>query len=207
METNVKTFKDKQPILTVMRTSHLFSLFLTLQISTIYPQKVFNIEGVDVPRTIQFMNENLSLNGGGTLSTTWSDVGVQALYLSELSQDPEFIISDDSKMAIRIEITNSALSAKKLTNFFNESFEKSLGKKIEEVRLQIVEFINCLDNKIAKKDVIQFIYAPADTSIWIYKNERLKCKIKGLSFKKALFGIWLSEKTDVILKNKLLGKV
>ena len=56
-------------------------------------------------------------------------------------------------------------------------------------------------------DGFNLIYSPSDKSIWIYKNNILEGKIPGLEFKKAFFGIWLSDNpVDEDLKNSLLGK-
>ena len=46
-----------------------------------------------------------------------------------------------------------------------------------------------------------------DQTMNIFKNETLKGKIPGFDFKKALFGIWLSDKpVDETLKKNLLGQ-
>ncbi|MEA9413246.1 chalcone isomerase family protein [Flavobacterium sp. PL02] len=183
------------------------TVILTLQFSTVTAQQSFDIEGVIVPRTIQFQNKPLSLNGAGARSAMWSGLYVQALYLSQLSQDPKFIIDSDTEMAIRIEITSSLVSAKKLTKSMDENFQKTAGDNIGALRTRIEELKSYLSDEITKDDVYKLIYSPIDSSVWVYKNEHLKGKISGFDFKKALFGIWLSEKpADEKLKNQLLGK-
>ncbi|MCC9071857.1 chalcone isomerase family protein [Flavobacterium sp. F-65] len=185
----------------------LLIVIMTLQFSTVTAQKAFNIDGVIVPRTIQFQNKTLSLNGAGGRSKMWLEVYVQALYLSQLSQDPKFIIDSDTEMAIRIEITSSMVSSNKLTKAMNNGFEKSAGDNLETLRPRIEEFKTFLSDEITQKDVFNLIYSPTDTSVWVYKNDVLKGKIQGFDFKKALFGIWLSDKpADEKLKNQLLGK-
>ncbi|MCV9931384.1 chalcone isomerase family protein [Flavobacterium sp. LS1R47] len=187
----------------------LFSLtvLMTLQFSTTTAQKVFNIEGVMVPRTIEFQNKTLSLNGAGGRSMMWSDIYVQALYLSQLSQDAKFIIDSDTEMAIRIEITSSMVSSKKLTKAMDDNFKKTAGDNLNVLQPRIEELKYYLSDDITKKDVFKLIYSPNDSSVWVYKNNQLKGKIQGFDFKKALFSIWLAEKpTDEKLKNQLLGK-
>ncbi|GAA6767582.1 hypothetical protein AAFH68_35310 [Flavobacterium sp. CGRL1] len=50
-------------------------------------------------------------------------------------------------------------------------------------------------------------YNPLDQNVYVSKNEILKGKIQGFDFKKALFGIWLSDKpVDETLKKHLLGQ-
>ena len=59
---------------------------------------------------------------------------------------------------------------------------------------------------IAEGDVFDIVYVPG-TGVESYKNGKLQSTIKGLDFKKALFGIWLSKKpADVNLKKAMLGK-
>ena len=185
----------------------LLTIILTLQFTDATAQKSFDIDGVTVPRTIQFQNKTLSLNGAGGRSKMWLEVYVQALYLSQLSQDPKFIIDSDTEMAIRIEITSSMVSSNKLTKAMNNGFEKSAGDNLQALRPRIEEFKSFLSDEITQKDVFKLIYSPIDSSVWVYKNDILKGKVQGFDFKKALFGIWLSDKpADEKLKNQLLGK-
>ncbi|MCV9931382.1 chalcone isomerase family protein [Flavobacterium sp. LS1R47] len=185
----------------------LLTVILTLQFTEATAQKSFDIDGVTVPRTIQFQNKTLSLNGAGGRSKMWLEVYVQALYLSQLSQDPKFIIDSDTEMAIRIEITSSMVSSNKLTKAMNNGFEKSAGDNLQALRPRIEEFKSFLSDEITQKDVFKLIYSPIDSSVWVYKNDVLKGKVQGFDFKKALFGIWLSDKpADEKLKNQLLGK-
>ncbi|KIA99935.1 MULTISPECIES: chalcone isomerase family protein [unclassified Flavobacterium] len=185
----------------------LLTVILTLQFTDATAQKAFDIDGVIVPRTMQFQSKTLSLNGAGGRSKMWLEVYVQALYLSQLSQDPKFIIDSDTEMAIRIEITSSMVSSNKLTKAMNSGFEKSAGDNLEALRPRIEQFKSFLSDEITQKDVFKLIYSPIDSSVWVYKNDVLKGKVQGFDFKKALFGIWLSDKpADEKLKNQLLGK-
>ncbi|CAA9202400.1 chalcone isomerase family protein [Flavobacterium bizetiae] len=182
------------------------TLLLSVQFSTVSAQTQLDVNGVTVPRKIEFQNKSLQLNGAGGRSKMWLEVYVQALYLSQLSQDPQFIIDSDTEMAIRIEITSSMVSSNKLTKAMNTGFEKSAGSNLEELRPRIEDFKKLLSDVIKEKDVFILGYNPLDQTINVYKNEVLKGKIPGFDFKKALFGIWLSNKpVDETLKKHLLG--
>lgn len=182
------------------------TLLLSVQFSTVSAQTQLDVNGVTVPRKIEFQNKSLQLNGAGGRSKMWLEVYVQALYLSQLSQDPQFIIDSDTEMAIRIEITSSMVSSNKLTKAMNTGFEKSAGSNLEELRPRIEDFKKLLSDVIKEKDVFILGYNPLDQTINVYKNEVLKEKIPGFDFKKALFGIWLSNKpVDETLKKHLLG--
>lgn len=183
-----------------------FALF-TCQFS--YSQKHFDVNGVIVPRNIDFKGKKLELNGFGTRSKLWMDVYVQALYLSVLSQDAEAILNSNSVMGIRIQITSSLVTSKKLSKAFEKGLRKSIGEEnIEKIRPQadILEKLIGREPTV-EKDFFNLIYSPEDTSIWVYKNDKLEGKIQGMEFKKAFFGIWLSDNpVDSDLKNDLLGK-
>ena len=184
----------------------VLTLLLTLQFSAVSAQTHLEVNGVTVPRKIDFQNKTLQLNGAGGRSKMWLEVYVQALYLSQLSQDPQFIIDSDTEMAIRIEITSSMVSSNKLTKAMNAGFEKSAGSNLEQLRPRIEQFKSYLSDAITEKDVFVLAYNPLDQTINVYKNEVLKGKIQGFDFKKALFGIWLSDKpVDENLKKHLLG--
>ncbi|AXB55482.1 chalcone isomerase family protein [Flavobacterium fluviale] len=184
----------------------LLTLLLSLQFSTVSAQTQIDVNGVTVPRKIEFQGKTLQLNGAGGRSKMWLEVYVQALYLSQLSQDSQFIIDSDTEMAIRIEITSSMVSSNKLTKAMNAGFEKSAGENLDQLRPRIETFKSYLSDAITEKDVFVLAYNPLDQTINVFKNEVLKGKIQGFDFKKALFGIWLSNKpVDETLKKNLLG--
>jgi hypothetical protein len=184
----------------------VLTFLLSLQFSTVSAQTQLEVNGVTVPRKIDFQNKTLQLNGAGGRSKMWLEVYVQAWYLSQLSQDPKFIIDSDTEMAIRIEITSSMVSSNKLTKAMNTGFEKSAGSNLEELRPRIEQFKTMLSDAITEKDVFILAYNPLDQTINVIKNDVVKGKVTGFDFKQALFGIWLSDKpVDETLKKHLLG--
>lgn len=184
-----------------------FILFLFFESNVVTAQTQFETDGVIVPRTIPFQNSTLQLNGFGTRSKMWVDVYVQALYVTSLSQDAQYIINGETEMAIRIQIKSSMVSSAKFSKNFDKGFEQSAGKDIYSFKPRIELFKKMLKNKIVKEDIFTLAYNPKDESVWVYKNNDLKGKIPGLDFKKILFGIWLSDNpVDEGLKKELLGK-
>lgn len=185
----------------------LLTILLSLQFSTVSAQTQIDVNGVTVPRKIEFQGKSLQLNGAGGRSKMWLEVYVQALYLSQLTQDPQFIIDSETEMAVRIEITSSMVSSSKLTKAMNTGFEKSAGANLEQLRPRIEQLKSFLSDAITEKDVFILAYNPLDQNVYVSKNEVLKGKIPGFDFKKALFGIWLSDKpVDETLKKHLLGQ-
>jgi hypothetical protein len=185
----------------------LFTLFLLIQSNIATAQTQFDVNGVIVPREIKFQNKTLQLNGFGTRSKMMIEVYVQALYLTILSQDAKDIIDSNTEMAIRIQITSSMVSSGKLTRNLNKGFEQSSKDILDTLLPRMEQLKGMLSDEIVENDVFNLIYNPNDTSIWVYKNDELKGKIAGFDFKKAFFGIWLSDNpVGENLKKNLLGQ-
>jgi hypothetical protein len=185
-------------------------LVIALVVTTIFSeanaQKQIVFEGVTIPRTMAFENKILQLNGAGSRSKMWVEVYIQALYLSQLSQNPKEIINDNLGMSIRIEITSALVSSGKLTRAMHTGFEKSAGDNFNTLKPKMELLKSFLSDEITKGDVFELTYNPTDSSIWVTKNGTLKGKVPGFDFKKVFFGIWLGDNpVDEELKNSLLG--
>ena len=135
------------------------------------------------------------------------DIYAAGLYLAEASSEPKQIISDDKSMALRLHITSGLLSGEKMETATREGFEKSTGGETAAIMPVIDNFIETFKTGIQENDVFDFVYSPA-VGVNVFKNGELKTNIKGLEFKQALFGIWLSD--DAVqddLKSDLLGSL
>ncbi|NRT15003.1 hypothetical protein HNP99_001350 [Flavobacterium sp. 28A] len=186
----------------------LFALIIAMQFNTVNAQKKFIVNGVEIPRTLEFKGKIMSLNGVGERSKFWTDLYVQALYLTSLSQDPKQILNSETEMAISLHITSGLVSSKKLSKALAKGMEKSVGeqgiRKFAKELEELEALLSTEDTKIG--DIFELTFNPLDESLWITKNKEYKGKIKGLEFKKAFFGIWLSEDpVDKGLKQDLLG--
>jgi hypothetical protein len=183
--------------------------FVSAVFTNTYAQKQFVVDGITLSRTIEFEGKNLQLNGFGSRTKMWTEVYLQALYLSTLSDDAKEIINSDTAMAIRLQITSSLVTSKKLSKSLQKGIVKSVGEENVpkyNTQLELLEkLLNREDTQV--NDGFNLIYSPTDKSIWVYKNNVLEGKIPGLEFKKAFFGIWLSDNpVDAELKDALLGK-
>jgi hypothetical protein len=183
-----------------------YLLILSISICS-YGQKEYNVDGVIIPRNIDFLGKKLELSGFGTRSKMWMDIYVQALYLEVLSQEPEKIIDDDiNRMAIKIVITSALVSSGKFTRNFNNGFERSAKENLAALQPRIELFKGFMSEKIVEKDVFNLMYNPNDNMTYVYKNNVLKGTVPGLDFKQALFGIWIgNDPIDPKLKKDLLG--
>lgn len=186
----------------------LYIITLLLLALSINAQDHYEFEGVKIARSIKFENQTLQLNGFGARSKMFMDVYIQALYLSRFFPNAQAIVETNATMAIRIQVISSMVTSKKFSKAFNKGLQKSVG---DEGMKKIESQTNMLETLLAKEDTnngdtFDLIYNSEDQYTWVFKNDKLEGKIQGLEFKKAFFGIWLSEDPiDLTLKQKLLG--
>ena len=168
--------------------------------------KAGEIGGINMPEALETGQTKLYLNGAGIRKKFFMDLYVAGLYLEEKSDDPEVIIEADEPMAIRLHIISSMITSKKMEKATREGFENATGGNIEPIKVQIEEFITVFKEEIKEDDIYDLIYVPGK-GMKISKNNESRSIIKGFPFKKAMFGIWLSDKpAQKSLKKKMLGK-
>ncbi|MGB8704291.1 MAG: chalcone isomerase family protein [Gillisia sp.] len=164
------------------------------------------VSGVPLPQKENFRGETVVLNGAGVREKFWMDMYVGALYLDTASSDAQQIIAAEKPMAIKLHIVSGLITSKRMIDAVNEGFENSTNKNTSPISAEIDKFISFFSDDISKNDVFDIVYLP-DSGVIVYKNGTEKGVIKGMDFKKALFGIWLSNKpADKDLKEAMLGK-
>jgi hypothetical protein len=165
-----------------------------------------NVGGATLPNTVSFEGEKLILNGAGVREKYWMDMYAGALYLTSKSSDANAIVSGDNPAALKLHMVSNLITSDKMISAINEGFENSTKGKTEAISAEIQKFKSFFEEEISKEDVFDLVYIPSK-GILTYKNGKQKGVIKGMQFKKALFGIWLSEKpADKKLKQAMLGK-
>jgi len=174
----------------------------------IYAQEV---GGVDFSNEIIISGKNMVLNGAGLRKKAFIKVYACGLYLKEKTSDAKSIINADEPMAIKLVITTGLVSKEKMQDAMTEGFEASTNGNQAPLQAEIDAFNKCFNDEIVKKDDFLMTYIPG-TGVVVSKNGTEKGIIKGLNFKKALFGIWLGDKPsdkglkkDLILKNITAG--
>jgi hypothetical protein len=164
------------------------------------------IGGINMPESLQTGQTQLMLNGAGVREKFFIDFYVGGLYLKEKSQDAKAIIEADEPMAIRLHIVSSMTTSKIMEKGVREGFENATGGNVEAIKVQIEEFISVFKEEIKENDSYDLIYVPGK-GVQISKNSEFRSTIAGLPFKKALFGIWLSDKpAQKSLKKAMLSQ-
>ena len=185
-------------------TTGFAALTLTALLSA--PAAALTVEGVDVPDTYSAMDTELTLNGAGTRSKWFMDLYVGGLYVPETIDDGEAVINADEPQAITLHIISGMITSERMTEATLEGFEASTDGDMASIQEDVDQFMAVFQEEITEGDVFDLVYLPGE-GVRVLKNGEQKDTVGGLEFKKALFGIWLSDKpAQEDLKEKMLGQ-
>ncbi len=163
------------------------------------------IAAEEMPTSIKAGDHELVRNGWGVRNKSFVKLYRGGLYLTDKCHQSAEIIAADRPMAIRIEITSGLVSQARMAASLNEGFAKSTNGNLEPIQAEIEKFRGLFADEISKHDVFEMIYLPS-TGVIVSKNGKTKGIVAGIEFKKALFGIWLSERpADSELKQAMLA--
>lgn len=185
-------------------TTGFASLVMTAALSA--PVSALEVEGVDVPETYSAMDTELKLNGAGTRSKWFMDLYVGGLYVPETISDGEAVINADEPQAITLHIISGMITSERMTEATLEGFKASTDGNMAAIQDDVDKFMSVFEEEIKEGDVFDLVYLPSE-GVKVLKNGEHKATIGDLAFKKALFGIWLSDKpAQEDLKEKMLGQ-
>ena len=161
----------------------------------------------ELPATLEFDGAKLVLNGSGVRKKYMMSLYDGGLYLESKSSDAAAIIAADKPMAIRLEITSGMITSEKMEEALLEGIDNSTGGNTAPIQEYTDAFMSAFKEEIKDGDNFNIGYTPGK-GIDTYKNgTHLKTIDGGMTFKEAVFGIWLGDKpADKNLKKGMLGK-
>ena len=194
----------------------LFSLLLCLSFAapslaqtaaSIAAQEKIKVAGVKFKDTMTLGGKSLQFNGAGLRTKFFLDLYISALYLQEKSQNAAEIINADELMLIQIHVISNLITSENLSKGTAEGFSKSTNNNTKAIQTQIDAFLAAFKEPIKIGDIFEFVYQPG-IGVTILKNRKVAKRIHSdLAFKRALFGIWLSDKpAQQALKLGMLGQ-
>lgn len=170
------------------------------------PAMALTVEGVDVPDTYTAQQSELTLNGAGTRSKWFMDLYVGGLYTPQKASDAAAVINADEPQAITLHIISGLITSEKMTSATLEGFESATGGNLAPIQSDVNAFLDVFSEEIKEGDVFDLVYLPGE-GVRVLKNGDARATVGDLEFKKALFGIWLSdEPAQEDLKQKMLGQ-
>ncbi|MBT3546233.1 MAG: chalcone isomerase family protein [Flavobacterium sp.] len=172
----------------------IFGIFLTTPIF-----------GAVVPDQIEYQGNTITKNGQGTRIIFFMKVYEGSLFLETKNSNAEEIVNLDAPMAIRIDVISNMVTADAMKKALGEGLEKSTGNNTDLISKEIIQLSSSFDSDVSSGDNYEFIYLP-DLGTHVLKNSELVELIKGMNFKKAFFGIFLSDNPiQKNLKKAMLG--
>jgi hypothetical protein len=147
----------------------------------------------------------LRLNGSGGRTKTFVQVYEAGLYLLKPATDAQTVLNSDELMAVRIKVTSGFVSRASLVSSLKEGLAQANGGKPEGFARETAQRQNLLQEEIKKNDTYDFVYVPSE-GLNVLRNGKSLGVVPGLEFKKAFFGIWLSDyPVDRDLRKKMLS--
>ena len=175
-------------------------LFITIGIFS-----VSTISAGEPPEAIEFEGSTLMLNGTGTRVVFFMKVYEGSLYLKNKNSDADEIINSNKPMALRIDVTSEMVTADAMKKALSEGLEKSTNKNTGHILDEIEQLSSTFNSAVASGDFYEFIFIP-EIGTHVLKNNELVELIPGFDFKKAFFGIFLSNNPiQKNLKKAMLG--
>lgn len=164
------------------------------------------VGGAALPEHEEFSEERLVLNGAGIREKFWINLYAAGLYLDQKSKDANYVLESNRPAAIKLHILSDLITSKKMVEAVTEGFQNSTDGNTAPIQREIDKLLGFFEEDIGKNDVFDLVYLPTKGLV-AYKNGIEKGVVKGKDFKKAFFGIWLSNRpADDDLKEKLLGE-
>ena len=161
--------------------------------------------GADAPAQIEYQGNTITKNGQGTRIIFFMKVYEGSLYLETKNSNAEEIVNMDAPMAIRIDVISTMVTAEAMKKALSEGLEKSTGNNTGAISKEIIQLSSSFDSDVSSGDYYEFIYLP-NLGTHVVKNSELVELIKGMDFKKAFFGIFLSDNPiQKNLKKAMLG--
>lgn len=195
----------------MLKRISVFLLALTL-VYSISPAR--DIAGVAMPESYTLGQNNLVLNGAGLREkfAIGVDVYVCGLYLKSKTANALQIINSEEPMVIRLLLVRNVNAQEFSENTlagFHES-TRNLGIDISAIDSEIRQFLQVFSGSISKNDVFDITWSKAD-GVRVYKNfsKSPAVTIKNMTLKRALFGIWLTNRSEDrlnVLRMGMLGQ-
>jgi hypothetical protein len=163
------------------------------------------ISAGEPPEAIEFEGSTLILNGKGTRVVFFMKVYEGSLYLETKSSNSDEIINSSKPMAIRIDVTSEMVTSDAMKKALSEGLKKSTNNNTGNILNEIGQLSASFNSDVTSGDFYEFIYIP-ESGTHVLKNNEMVELIPGFEFKKAFFGIFLSNNPiQKNLKKAMLG--
>jgi len=184
---------------------HLLKKLVLYSIVSLSFFSISSVNATEIPKSIEYQDNKLVLNGQGTRVVFFMKVYEGSLYLENKNNNANSIVNGNDPMALRIDVLSTMVTADAMKKALNEGLEKSTGGTTGPISAEMQQLSSSFNSGVTTGDFYEFVYLP-DSGTHVVKNEELVDVIPGLEFKKAFFGIFLSDNPiQKNLKKAMLG--
>jgi len=168
-----------------------FLFFLAMILVT--PLSAAEIEGVDVPDSVQVAGKTLSLNGAGVRTKFFFDIYVGALYLRDKASTSEKALSLPNPKRLSMTFLYGEVGRERLVDGWIAGFEKNQSSEEMEKLKSRLDSFNAMFADARKGDVYIFDFLEDGKTLVTFNGKKAGV-IEGADFQRALLEVWLGEK-------------
>jgi len=172
--------------------------------SSVIASAQVSAQGQEVPAVVKVASSELTLNGAGFRRLMGMKMYEAGLYLDKKSQDADVILNDDAPQMVRMHIVSNMITAARVEDVVLSGFKAT--KTYDQYRDEVTLLLKAFATDVKAGDYYDLYYEPG-TGLRAYLNGEESVVVPSdAGFKKALYGIWLSD-TPVQrkLKRQMLG--
>ena len=158
------------------------------------------------PQSIIHEDIRLELNGDGVRKMFFKNIYRSGLYLLLPNDNAVEILNEDTPMAVRLEVSTEMLTSERIKGAFEVALDRSTNGNTKPIASHISKFMAVFNQTVSTGDVFDFIYLPTSGTN-VLKNSVPIDVVPGFEFKKAFFGVFLSDNpVQKSLKEAMLGR-
>lgn len=164
------------------------------------------VAGVEIEESLNVAGQSLKLQGAGLRTRLFIKLYAAGLYIPEGSpSQATWLVDSDEPIAITLDIVSDLVTRDRMIEALNEGFAASTGGNTDAVANEMQQLKDAMGGAMKAGSSMTFAYEPG-VGTRVSRDGEETTIIEGLDFKRALFGIWLSDKpVTPKLKAALLG--
>src|SRR5690606_17007505 len=132
------------------------------------------VNGVELPETLQVDSTGLVLNGAGVRNKYFMKVYVAGLYVPEPSSDATTIMGADEVQVMRVEITSSMITRARFQDTVQDGLKQSAGDEYPKYEHMLDDLWADKNLDVEKGDVFEYRYVPGEGTRFSRNGETLK---------------------------------
>ena len=167
-----------------------------------FPVAAKDVEGTQIPDTLEANGKTLRLIGAGIRTKWMFNVYVGALYAEKPTFNAQNLIKSEQVKRMDMHLLRD-VGKDKIIESIREGFEKQSKAQMPALQARLDQLAAAVPD-LKKGDVLSLTYVP-DQGV-VVSGAAKETVIPGKDFADALFSVWLGpDPVDADLKRKLLG--